>query len=103
VRFLVAVAMAVASVVAGAAPAHATGGEPPDATAPASTANPFLPEQEDVSDCLSSLPPPDCGSDERGGSGQWLAFGAMMLGTVFIGWRIARAVRTRDRTVAADR
>jgi hypothetical protein len=62
----------------------------------------LLPKREDVADCYSSLPPPDCGSEARGGTGQFYAFGAMMLGMVFVGWRIARGVRRRDRAVAQD-
>jgi hypothetical protein len=73
-----------------------------DQSAPSATDNPFLPENENVSDCLSALPPPDCGSEDRGGSGQYFAFGAMLLGMAFIGWRIARGVRRRDRVVSPD-
>ena len=105
VRFLVAVLVAVTAVLVSPAAAGTTPPDqtPPDPTtepAPTTTAIPFLPEREDVSDCFSALPPPNCGSEDRGGSGQWLAFGAMVLGTVFIGWRIVRSVRRRDRVVS---
>ena len=73
---------------------------PPDSTTPPVTANPFLPETEDVTDCLSALPQPECGSEERGGAGQWLTFGAMILGLTFVGWRIARSIRRRDRVMS---
>ena len=53
-------------------------------------------------DCLSSLPPPECGSEDRGGAGQYLTFGAMILGMALIGWRIAVAVRSRDRALSPD-
>lgn len=107
VRFLAAVVAGVLLSVPGSAVAQGptdTVGTTvaADQTVPPSTANPFLPENENVSDCLSALPPPNCGSEERGGSGQWFAFGAMALGTVFIGWRIARSVRRRDRVVSPD-
>jgi hypothetical protein len=71
-------------------------------SAPPVTDNPFLPENENLSNCLSALPPPDCGSASQGGAGQFMAFGAMLLGTAFIGWRIARGVRRRDRAMSPD-
>lgn len=100
VRFLVAVLVAVTALLVSPAAAGTTPPSPPTDPAPTTTKVPFLPEREDVSDCFSALPPPDCGSADRGGSGQWLAFGAMFLGTAFIGWRIVRGVRRRDRVVS---
>jgi hypothetical protein len=77
---------------AGAAVAQTTPTEPPPVTE-----NPFLPENENVTDCLSTLPQPSCGSQNRGGWIQWTVFGVVVLGLAFIGWRVARAVRARDR------
>ena len=58
--------------------------------------NPFIPEDANIGDCLSSLPPPGCGT-EASTSGKTLAtFGVLMLGMAFIGWRVARGVRQRD-------
>ena len=71
---------------------------PPPESAPAE--NPFLPEDRNVGDCVSSLPRPDCGSDARGGAGQAITFGVLMVGMALIGWRIAHAVRRRDRAAA---
>jgi len=77
----------------------------PPATDPAdppATANPFLPDNENPTECLSSLPRPDCGSEERGGVIQLVTFAILMLGMAFIGWRIALGVRRRDRAMSPD-
>jgi hypothetical protein len=75
---------------------------PTDPAAPTSTANPFLPDNENVTECFSSLPPPGCGNEERGDLPQILTFAILMLGMAFIGWRIALGVRRRDRALSAD-
>ena len=61
--------------------------------APEVTDNPFIPENANLGDCVSSLPRPECGSEARGGVGQWLVFGALLGGLGFIGWRVARGIR----------
>jgi hypothetical protein len=60
-------------------------------------ANVYLPEDRNLSDCLSSLPKPGCGSEQRGGAIQLVTFAVLMLGMAFIGWRIFLGVRRRDR------
>ena len=67
---------------------------PPD-TIP-TTDNEFLPEDEDLSDCVSALPHPDCGSEARGGWRQALVLVAIGLALAFIVWRIIRNVRRRS-------
>ncbi|MEY2959934.1 MAG: hypothetical protein RLZZ01_2502 [Actinomycetota bacterium] len=64
------------------------------------TINQFYPEERPLSDCLSSLPKPNCGSDARGGWRQLAVLGAILGGLGFIAWRIvATARRARpDRT-----
>ena len=59
--------------------------------------NPFIPENRNLGDCVSSLPRPDCGSDARGGPLQYATFAVLLSGVGFIGWRIARGVRQKDR------
>ena len=100
-RFLAVVAAVLVATIASHAAAADDASSPPDTTTVA-TENPFLPDDEDVGDCLSSLPPPDCGSEEKGGTAQLLAFAAVLLGMAFIGWRIARGVRRRDREMSPD-
>jgi hypothetical protein len=71
--------------------------ETPATDAPPATDNEFIPENVNIGDCLSSMPRPNCGSKNRTGTGTLLTFGVLMAGTAFIGWRISRSVRARDR------
>lgn len=97
-----------ASADAGGAPSEAA---PPDAapgdTTPLITVdpasigtNPFIPEDANIGDCVSSVPRPECGSQAQGGWRQYLTMLVLVLGTAFIGWRIARGVRSRDRAMS---
>ena len=72
---------------------------PVDTVAPIAT-NDFIPENANIGDCVSSLPRPGCGSEARSDTGQLLTFAALLVGSVFIGWRIVRSVRQRES--AAD-
>jgi hypothetical protein len=78
------------------APVAAAGTGPDDPPPPPVTVNEFLPEDRDLSDCLSALPRPGCGSEARGGWRQGLVFGVIVAGLGVIGWRVARGVRRRD-------
>jgi hypothetical protein len=97
--FLIGVVLSVAPVApvlsvtsaAGAVPAAA------DPTVPPVTANPFLPEDRGISDCISALPKPGCGSEERGGWRQGLILVALVGGLSVIGWRIVAGVRRTER------
>ena len=68
--------------------------------------NPFIPEDVNIGDCVSSLPRPDCGSKEQSGYHQYLTLIVLFLATAFIGWRIARSVRSPrpggERPTAAE-
>jgi hypothetical protein len=66
---------------------------PPD-TIP-TTANEFLPEDRDLSDCVSALPQPGCGSEARGGWRQAIVLVFIGLALAFIVWRIVRNARGR--------
>ena len=70
-------------------------------TSPPSTVvdNEFIPDDRDLSDCISAVPEPGCGSEGRSGWRQLLIFGALVAGLAFIAWRVVRtARRTRRRT-----
>lgn len=58
--------------------------------------NPFIPEDVNIGDCVSSLPRPGCGNEIRGDGHAMLTFAVLVAGLSFIGWRIARSVRRRD-------
>jgi hypothetical protein len=68
---------------------------------PTPTTNPFIPEDRNLSDCVSSVPQPGCGSKARSGWRQWLVFGVIALAIAFIGWRIVRLVRRNRQAVDA--
>lgn len=61
--------------------------------------NPFIPEDRDLTDCISAVPKPGCGSKERGGWRQTLVFGVMVAGLAVIGWQVVRTVRRNRRLV----
>ena len=92
--FVAACVVALAWAGAAAATAPREPPAPPD-TVP-TTDNEFLPENEDLSDCVSALPQPGCGSEARGGWRQALVFVAIGLGLAVIVWRIVRTVRRRS-------
>jgi hypothetical protein len=62
----------------------------------------FLDTKRDLDQCLNhSIDLPDCGREptqagDRGGALQYATFGTMVLGLVFIGWRVTKAVKARD-------
>lgn len=95
-RALVAVLFLIGVALAGpatASPASA-GTEPVDP--PPITVNEFFPQDRSLSDCLSALPKPGCGSEARGGMHQTAVFAALVLGLLVIGTRIVFAIRRRD-------
>ena len=106
-RALAAVAIAAASLLS----AGCGGQNPFEAGATATTVDPafvdggvvvdndFMPQEQNLSDCLGSLPRPGCGNDARGGWRQYLTMGVLSAGLAFVGWRIARGVRARDAVV----
>ena len=55
---------------------------------PVDTANPFLPEDADLTACVGTLQRPGCGSDQRGGWHQNLVAIAMIGGLLIIFGRV---------------
>jgi hypothetical protein len=68
------------------------------AASPTTVVNPFIPEDQNLSDCVSALPRPGCGSKAQGGWRQTLVFGVVLAGLAFIGWRLVRNLRRREAT-----
>jgi hypothetical protein len=58
--------------------------------------NPFIPDDVNIGDCLSSLPRPGCGTEASSSGATLITFGVLAAGLAFIGWRIGRGVRQRD-------
>ena len=84
-----------AAVFAAAAP-------PIDTNVPVDTANPFLPENRDVTDCVGTVQRPGCGSAARGGWHQNLVAIAMIGGLFIVFGRVAWVViRAQRRATAA--
>ncbi len=67
--------------------------EPPP---PPVTDNEFIPEGRDLSECITAVPKPGCGSEARSDWHQGLVLGVMVAGLIVIGWRIVRGVRRRE-------
>jgi hypothetical protein len=82
-------------VPAGAADAATSGtdGAEPTDTPPPTVFNEFYPDERPLSDCVSSLPKPNCGSEARGGWRQFTILGAVVVALGFIAWRIVRSAR----------
>lgn len=72
---------------------HAAATAPP--TAPPVT-NDLLPAN-DVTNCIGTVERAGCGSKARADGHTYLVFLALTAGLVFIGWRVARGVRARDK------
>jgi hypothetical protein len=69
-----------------------TSSDPP----PPITANDFVPEDRDLSECITAVPRPGCGSEARSDWHQGLVLALMVAGLVLVGWRIAKSVRKRE-------
>ncbi len=65
-------------------------------------ANPFLPENRDLTDCVGMLQRPGCGSQARGGWHQDLVAIAMVGGLLVVFGRVAWAVRRSQKNAAAS-
>jgi hypothetical protein len=96
-------AMALAAIVS--MPAARVGATTPPtslaASAPPNTgpiaSNDLLPADNNLDDCVGTAEPANCGSRARADGHTYLVFLALAAGLGFIGWRIARGVRVRDR------
>lgn len=64
--------------------------------------NEFLPADRPISDCISAIPKPGCGSEARGGWRQGLVLLAILVGLALIAWRVVVSAR-RARSQAAPR
>jgi hypothetical protein len=93
-RFVLVVLLAFAAL-APSARIVAAESSPPDTVVD----NEFIPDDRDLSECISAVPQPGCGSEGRSGWRQWLILIAILVGLAFIIWRVVRtARRTRRNT-----
>jgi hypothetical protein len=89
-RFLAGIVLGLSVVVSGAAPVLAS--VPPTSTVTIIT----LANGRNLSECLNSLPKPDCRTSNGADAMQIAVLGVMAGGLVLIGWRVTRAIRQRD-------
>ncbi|NBS31133.1 MAG: hypothetical protein EBS76_11585 [Actinobacteria bacterium] len=66
------------------------------------TYNDFIPEERDLSDCISAIPKPGCGSSAKGGWRQMLVLGLVVTGLGFIGWRVVAGARKNLATQSSQ-
>ena len=71
-----------------------TGFEPVSTAEPA---NEFLPADRSISECISAIPKPGCGSDARGGWHQAVVLLAVLVGLAVIAWRVVVGARRARR------
>jgi len=57
-----------------------------------------LPEGKSLTECISSNPKPGCGTSRDTDAHQIAVLSVMFAAMVFIGWRITRSIRRRDRS-----
>ena len=69
-----------------------------DPDRPTPSVSDFYPESSNLSDCIGLVEKPGCGSESRGGWGQFAVFGALMIGLGVIIWRVVVGVRTNRPT-----
>ena len=99
-RLLVVGAVAVLVLVLGGCGTVVRGSS--GAIAPATTDNDFIPTDQNLTDCVGTLEKPNCGSTNKNDAHMYLTFGVLMGGMALIGWRIAVAIRKRDREIDLD-
>jgi hypothetical protein len=106
VRILFALALVVLPVAPQAASASSTDPTVPSTTLPTDEivideANPFLPENRDLTECIGTLERPGCGSEARGGWHQNAVAIVMISGLLIVFGRIAWGIRRGQKNAAA--
>jgi hypothetical protein len=91
---LAALVVALVGVIAPAGHVGAGDAAPPDTVLD----NEFIPDDRDLSDCISAVPQPGCGSEARSGWRQWLILAGLVGGLGFITWRVVRTARHSRRS-----
>ena len=103
VRILLIVTSVVALIAPPAGHTMAAATDPVGTDLPVDTANPFLPENRDVTDCVGTVQRPGCGSEARGGWHQNLVAIAMIGGLFIVFGRVAWVVVKAQRRDTAGR
>jgi hypothetical protein len=94
---------ALAMAMTAAAPAASVVATVPPPTtvpnpAPIAT-NDLLPQNNNLGNCVGLAESANCGSKARADGHTYLVFLALAAGLTFIGWRVGRGVRARDKAL----
>ncbi len=95
-RILALVLISLTALMTTGAVVTATDSDTPPDNRPVITVNEFMPTDRSLSDCISVLPKPGCGSEARGGWAQTAVFLALIGGLGIIFTRIILGIRRRD-------
>ena len=96
------VALATAPPVEPTAPATIPTDDSPTDEIVVDEANPFLPENRDLTECIGMLQRPGCGSEARGGWHQNAVAIVMIAGLLLVFGRVAWGVRRSQKQMAAN-
>ena len=107
VRILFALALVVGPIAPQTASAASTDPTVPPTTLPTDEivideANPFLPENRDLTDCIGTLQRPGCGSEARGGWHQNAVAIVMIGGLALVFGRIAWGIRRGQKNAGSS-
>jgi hypothetical protein len=69
---------------------------------PVSTINEFIPEDRDLTECISAVPKPGCGSEARTSWEQGALLVVLVVALAFIAWRVIRAARRKSAAAPAS-
>jgi hypothetical protein len=93
---------ALALATMAAAPATGVAATVPPTTVPGPApiaTNDLLPANNNLSNCVGLAESANCGSKARADGHTYLVFLALAAGLTFIGWRVGRGVRARDKAL----
>ena len=95
--------MAIMAIASAAAPSVSAAATAPPTTvvstpAPIAT-NDLLPQNNNLGNCVGLAESANCGSKARADGHTYLVFLALAAGLTFIGWRVGRGVRARDKAL----
>lgn len=102
--WFVRILLTVTAVAVLASPGSATAADDPVGTdVSTEEANPFLPDERDLTDCVGLVERPGCGNESRGGLHQALVAVAMVGGLLIVFGRIAWSVRRGQQRQESSR
>jgi hypothetical protein len=98
-----AVVVAVTAIASATAPSVGAATTAPPTTivsnpAPIAT-NDLLPQNNNLGNCVGLAESANCGSKARADGHTYLVFLALAAGLTFIGWRVGRGIRARDKAL----